>query len=82
MGPSRVAFPGKWNPGPGRQGLRRFPRSEMQAEGKGTGQGGQKAVAWTSGPQEDRCICKQDIACGEGRVFGSLLSYPAGSGGR
>lgn len=62
--------------GSGRQGLWRLLKFEMLAEGKGAAQGGLKAMAWTSSPQEGGCICKQDIARGKGRVFGSLLSRP------
>lgn len=48
----------------------------MLAEGKGAEGKGRRAMAWTSSPQEEGCICKRDLACGKGRVFRSLTSYP------
>ena len=35
----------------------------------------QEAVTWTSSPQEGGCLCQQDVACGQGRLCGSLGSH-------
>lgn len=35
----------------------------------------QEAMMWKSSPQEGGCLCQQDVACGWGRLCGSLGSH-------